>query len=81
MYIGMHRADINASFDKTKYGSQGNYFYKVNKAAMETAVQELVPTAQNATPAQVEEAVTTYATANPTSIYCVKLSGAETVYL
>ena len=81
MYIGMHRADINASFDKTKYGSQGNYFYKVNKAAMETAVQELVPTAQNATPAQVEEAVTTYATANPTSIYRVKLSGAETVYL
>lgn len=81
MYIGMHRADINASFDKTKYGSQGNYFYKVNKAAMEAAVQGLVPTAQNATPAQVEEAVTAYATANPTSIYRVKLSGAETVYL
>lgn len=81
MYIGMHRPDINASFDKTKYGSQGNYFYKVNKAAMEAAVQELVATAQNATPAQVEEAVTAYATANPTSIYRVKLSGVETVYL
>lgn len=81
MYIGMHRLDINASFDKTKYGSQGNYFYKVNKGAMEAAVQELVPNAQNATPAQVEDAVTTYATANPASIYRVKMSGAETIYL
>lgn len=81
MYIGMHRLDINASFDKTKYGSQGNYFYKVNKGAMEAAVQELVPNAQNATPAQVENAVTTYATANPASIYRVKMSGTETIYL
>jgi len=81
MYIGMHRLDINASFDKTKYGSQGNYFYKVNKGAMEAAVQELVPNAQNATPAQVEDAVTAYATANPASIYRVKMSGTETIYL
>lgn len=81
MYIGLHRADINASFDKTKYGSQGNYFYKVNKAAMEEAVAELVSDAQNVTSSQVEEAVTTYATANPTSIYRVKSTGYASVYL
>lgn len=32
---------------------------------MEAAVQELVSTAQNATPAQVEEAVTAYANGKP----------------
>lgn len=81
MYIGLHRADINASFDKTKYGSQGNYFYKVNKAGMEAAIESLVSNAQNATPAEVETAVTTYATANPTSIYRVKKTGYTSKFL
>lgn len=81
MFIGLHRADINVSFDKTKYGSQGNYFYKVNKGALEAAVQPLISNAQNVNAQQVNEAVTTYATANPTAIYRVRRSGYETKYL
>lgn len=77
----MHRADINVSFDKTRYGSQGNYFYKVNKAAMEAAVQPLISDVDNVTPSQLEEAVTAYATENPSSIFRVKKAGYETVYL
>lgn len=81
MYIGMHRSSINVSFNKTKYGSQGNYFYKVNKAALEAAVAALVNDAESATPEMVEAAVTAYAKENPTSIYRVKLSGFDVVYL
>lgn len=81
MFIGLHRADINVSFDKTKYGSQGNYFYKVNKAALEAAVQPLISNAQNVNAQQVDEAITTYTTANPTAIYRVRRSGYETKYM
>lgn len=81
MFIGMHRADINVSFDKTRYGSQGNYFYRINKGALEAAVQPLISNAQNVNAQQVNEAVTTYATANPTAIYRVRRSGYETIYL
>lgn len=81
MYIGAHRADINASFDKSKYGSQGNYFYTVNKKGLEAAIDSLLPNAQSTTVAEIESAVTTYATANPTEIYRVKRTGYAQVYL
>ncbi len=81
MFIGMHRKDINVSFDKTKYGSQGNYFYKVNKAGLEAAVQPLIGTAESATPSQVNDAVTTYVTANPEAIYRVKRTGYASTFM
>lgn len=81
MYIGMHRSSINVSFNKTKYGSQGNYFYKVNKAALEAAISSLTGNAAAATPDMVEAAITAYAKEHPTAIYRVKLSGFDPVYL
>lgn len=81
MYIGAHRKDINVSFDKTKFGSQGNYFYKLNKTALEAALLELTGLTDSATMVQVENAITEYATANPAAIYRVKRSGYESKYL
>ncbi len=72
MFIGAHRADINVSFDKSKFGSQGNYFYKLNKTGLETAIAGLIPTAESATISAINTAITTYATAHPDSIYRVK---------
>lgn len=81
MYIGMHRSSINVSFDKSKYGSQGNYFYKINKAALNAAFGGLTSKVDTVTPEELEDAVTTYAEAHPNSIYRVKLTGFETVYM
>ena len=75
MFIGAHRADINVSFDKSKFGSQGNYFYKLNKTGLE------IPTAESATISAINTAITTYATAHPDSIYRVKRTGYESKYL
>lgn len=83
-FISMHRFDINVSFDKSKYGSQGNYFYKVNKAGLEAAVQPLFSVGVSSgtiTNAQIEAAITEYATANPTNIYRVKKTGETVKYL
>lgn len=73
MYVALHRADINASFDKTKYGSQGNYFMKVNKEAIRLAISGTVGI--NSPIDIVVSAIETYAEENPTSIYRVKKSG------
>ena len=81
MFIGAHRADINVSFDKSKFGSQGNYFYKLNKTGLETAIAGLIPTAESATISAINTAITTYATAHPDSIYRVKRTGYESKYL
>lgn len=77
----MHRSSINVSFDKSKYGSQGNYFYKINKAALNAAFGGLTSNVDTVTPEDLEEAVAAYAEAHPNSIYRVKLTGFETVYL
>lgn len=73
MYVSLHRADINVSFDKTKYGSQGNYFMKVNKEAIRVAIAGVVGI--NSPIDVIVDAIETYATANPTSIYRVRKSG------
>lgn len=82
-YISLHRADINVSFDTTKYGSCGNYFFKINRTALELAFEDLYPSsgAASITNKMIEDAVTAYATANPTNIYRVRKSGCTTKYL
>lgn len=81
MFIGAHRADINASFDKSKFGSQGNYFYKLNKVGLESAIESLIPNASSATITEINAAISTYATANPDIIYRVKKTGYENKFL
>lgn len=79
MYVSLHRSDVNASFDKTRYGSQGNYFMKINKQAIRAAVSGVLYI--NSTMEEIVSAIETYATENPKSIFRVKKSGVPPVYL
>ncbi|MBD9092343.1 MAG: hypothetical protein EGQ20_07430 [Bacteroides oleiciplenus] len=74
----MHAASIKVSFNTTKYGSARNYFMQVNYAALKSALSELTASASDA---EIEAAVKTYATANPTEIYRVRRNGYPNVYL
>lgn len=85
MFMQAHASDIQVSFNKSQYGSQRNYFFRINKAALEEALSPLLPNvmanATYPTVSEVENAITSYATKNPTAIFRVKLSGFENVYL
>lgn len=84
MYMQAHASDIDVSFNKSRFGSQRNYFFKSNRKALFAALASLATTAMNAgypSLADVEAAIASYAEANPTAIYRTKLSGFEPVYL
>lgn len=84
MFMQAHASDIDVSFNKSKYGSQRNYFFSVNRKALFAALNTLAMSAMaSGYPllSEVEDAVTEYATANPTAIYRVKLSGFDPVFL
>lgn len=82
-YISLHRADINVSFDTTKYGSCGNYFYKTNRYALEQAFADLYTPdgSSSITNKVIEDSVVAYAKENPTNIYRVRKTGCTTKYL
>lgn len=83
-YASLHRADINVSFDTTKYGSCGNYFFKINRTALELAFADLYNSyngSAEVTNKMIEDAVVAYATENPTNIYRVRKTGCTTKYL
>jgi len=85
MFMEKYSTDIQVSFNKSKYGSQRNYFFRINKRALEAALEPLIPdTMVNASyppVADVENAIAAYATENPTKILRVKLQGFENVFL
>lgn len=85
MYMAAHQTDIQVSFNKSKYGSQRNYFFTTNYTALSAALQSLAVTAaaSGTLPLEsvVESAITTYATENPSAIYRVKLAGFDNVFL
>lgn len=84
MFMQAHASDIDVSFNKSKYGSQRNYFFRTNRKALFAALSSLAITAMNQgypSLADVESAIASYAEGNPTAIYRVKLSGFEPVYL
>lgn len=81
MFIAAHRADINVSFDRSMYGSQGNNFYKSNKAALAAAFKSKVPNVATVTVAELDAAVKSYAGDNPLSFYRVKRSGFPVKYV
>ena len=84
-YADAHASDIQVSFNKTQYGSQRNYFMKLNFAALKSALLSLAGTAKatGSLPALdvIETAVSDYATSNPTKIIRVKLAGYDMKYL
>lgn len=85
MYMKEHQTDINVSFNKSRYGSQRNYFFSTNYNALSKALSALAVQAANggALPSMedINTAINSYAVANPTSILRVKLAGFENVYL
>lgn len=85
MYMKEYQTDINVSFNRSRYGSQRNYFFSVNYNALQKALMPLaVQAANSGTPPSMEDintAINSYAVANPTSILRVKLAGFENVYL
>lgn len=85
MYMDAHATDIQVSFNKTQYGSQRNYFMKLNFAALKIALLSLASTAKQmgSLPSLdvIESAISDYATTNPTKIIRVKLTGFDMKYL
>lgn len=84
MFMQAHASDIDVSFNKSRFGSQRNYFFKINRKAMFAALSSLSMTAMMSgypSLSDVEAAITAYATEHPTDIYRVKLSGFEPVYM
>lgn len=85
-FAAMHASSIINSFNRTKYGSNRNYFTKVNYAALKKAFMvELVPemllTKQMPLPDQIEMAVENYAVAHPNEIFRIKKAGHPIVML
>lgn len=85
MFMQAHASDIEVSFNKSKYGSQRNYFFANNYKGLSAALLALANAASlsGALPniAEIEAAITAYATANPSAIYRIKLMGFETMYM
>lgn len=85
MFMMAHASDIQVSFNKSRYGSQRNYFFTVNykgfTAALKTLATVASSTGELPTLAEIEAAITEYATANPTVIYRVKLNGFALSYM
>lgn len=77
-FMALHGQSIDDSFNKTTYGSQRNYFMKVNYIALSAALASL---SADASDGEIEQAVADYAGDNPTSIYRVKKSGFPIEYL
>lgn len=85
MFMQEHGSDIEVSFNKSRYGSARNYFFRTNKVALERALSSILAgvMASGAYPpiSDIEAAITEYATNNPTEILRVKLRGFDNVYL
>lgn len=85
LYMAEHASDIQVSFNRSKYGSQRNYFFTVNYKGLSAALMSLASTASinNDLPSleAIDAAITTYATDNPTAIYRVRLNGFPITYL
>lgn len=84
-FARMHSESINASFKRTRYGSSRNQFMKVNYTALVNAfgafVFQSAADVDRVTDAEIEEAVTNYATANPGVIIRIDQMGMQRVYL
>lgn len=79
-FMRIHKTDIQVSFDRTRYGSQRNYFMKMNYVAFKTMVLEGI-LVEGMNDDELNAAVGNWATANPNQILRVRLQGFDTKYL
>lgn len=84
-FMQLHGTDIDVSFNKSKYGSQRNYFFTKNKSALRAALTSLITdyisSGMKPSAAEIDAAVGTYATSNPNAIYRVSLTGFDPVFM
>lgn len=85
LWCSAHSQSIINSFNRTKGGSQRNYFMKKNYAALRMALAELAIEYASTKVAPelvaIEDAIGAYAALHPNSIYRVKKSGYDIVFL
>lgn len=85
IFMLQHASDIQVSFNKSKYGSQRNYFFTTNYTGLSAALQQLAlsAAATGVLPdvVTIEQAINTYVEANPNVIYRVKLAGFAPVFM
>jgi hypothetical protein len=78
-FMALIKDDINVSFDKSRYGSQRNSFFKHNKEALFVTFETL-PVDGVLTLEDYNAALVTYVTTNPKTIFRVKKQDEEAVY-
>ena len=85
LWCSAHSQSIKNSFNRTKGGSQRNYFMKRNYAALRQALNELAVeyAATKVAPdlVVIEDAIGTYAALHPNTIYRVKKTGYDMAFL
>lgn len=85
LFTAVHAQSIINSFNRTKHGSQRNYFTKRNYAALREALVDLANqyAVTRVVPAieEIEDAIGAYAAAHPNTIYRVKKTGLDVVFL
>lgn len=85
LWCSAHAQSIINSFNRTKGGSQRNYFMKKNYAALRMALAELAIEYASTKVAPelvaIEDAIGAYAALHPNTIYRVKKSGYDIVFL
>ena len=77
-FAALHSSDIKVSFDRTRYGSERNYFMRVNYDALRAA---LIGMPATSTDEEISTAIASYAQQQPTAIYRVKRAGMPVEYL
>lgn len=85
LFCSFHAQSIINSFNRTKVGSQRNYFVKRNYAALKAAFADLAATYAVTkvapTMEEIEDALASYAQEHPNTIYRVKKTGYDIVFL
>lgn len=85
LWCSFHAQSLKNSFNKTRFGSPRNYFFKKNFAALKEAfailAAQYAASKQAPEMAQIEQALGDYALAHPSTIYRVKKSGYDVVFL
>lgn len=84
-FMQLHATDIDVSFNKSKYGSQRNYFFTKNKSALRAAlmplITEYISSGMKPAASEIDAAIGNYATEHPNEIYRVSLTGFEPVFM
>lgn len=84
-FMQLHATDIDVSFNKSKYGSQRNYFFTKNKSALRAALMPLITAyisgGTKPSASEIDTAIGDYATEHPNEIYRVSLTGFEPVFM